>query len=102
VRGNNDLKKSSNLDTYQEENFQTSSKILNPKIFEEENYQTSSENFNPRIAEERLQTSLVNSTPVDCKERSNQISLRNTIFLFKGVKRKKLLKSSKKYKTLKD
>jgi len=29
------------------------------------------ENFNPRITEERFQTSLINSTSVDCEEGSN-------------------------------
>jgi len=85
LKRNNGLKKSSNQDIYQEKDFQTSSKILDTKILGEENYQTSpeninfkileegnyqtfSENFNPRIIEERFQTSLVNSTPVDCEE----------------------------------
>jgi len=109
MRGNNNLKKNSNLD--KEEGFQTASKILdsqilgggsyqtppenfNSKILGEGNYQTSPgnfnsqilgggsyqtppENFNPRITEECFHTSLVNSTPVDCEEGSNQTSLRN-------------------------
>jgi len=76
MRENNILKKNSNLD--KEEGFQTSSQILDSKILGGGSYQTSPENFNPRITEKYFQTSLVNSTPVDCNEGSNQISLRNT------------------------
>jgi len=86
MRGNNNLKKNFNLD--KEEDFQTSSKMLDFKILGEGSYQTSSENFNPRITEECFQTFLINSTPVDCEEGNNQTSLRNTP-LFKGVKKKK-------------
>jgi len=97
IRCNNDVKKSSNLDIYQEKDFQTSSKIPDPKILgggnyqispknfnskilEEGNYQTSPENFNPRITEECFQTSLVNFSLVDCEEGNNQISLRYISF----------------------
>jgi len=78
MKRNNDLKKNSNLDIYQERGFQTSSKILDPKILGERNYQTSLENFNPRITEERFQTFLINSIPVYWEEGSNQTSPCNT------------------------
>jgi len=52
LKRNNGLKKSSNLDIYQEEDFQTSSKILDTKILGGENYQTSPENINFKILEE--------------------------------------------------
>jgi len=54
MRRNDDLRKSSNLGIYQEEDFQTSSKTLDPEILGGGNYQTSSKNFNPRITEERF------------------------------------------------
>jgi len=123
MKGNNDLRKSSYLDIYQERDFQTSSMILDPKILGGGNYRTSPENYNskilevgnyqispkninPRITEERskrFQTSLVNSTPINCEEGSNQISLRNTTLSYiKSQKEGSLFKSSKKFKTLKD
>jgi len=49
MRGNNDLKKSSNLDIDQEKDFQISSKILDPKILGGENYQTFPKNFNSKV-----------------------------------------------------
>jgi len=72
----NDLRKSFDLDIYQDGDFQTSSKILDSKILEEGNYQTSPKNVNPRITEEHFQAFLVNSIPVNCEEGSNQTSLR--------------------------
>jgi len=62
--------------------------------------QISPENLNNhKITEKSFQTSLVNSTPVDCKGESNKTSLRNTTLfylkesnknnsspLFKGIK----------------
>jgi len=71
IRGNNNLKKNFDLDIHKEEIFQTSSKILDLKILGGGSCQTSPENFNSRITEIRFQTSLVNSTPVDCEEGSN-------------------------------
>jgi len=49
MRGNNNLKKNSNLDIHKEESFQISSKILDSKIPGEGSYQTSPENFNTKI-----------------------------------------------------
>jgi len=116
MRENNNLKKNSNLDI--EEGFQTSSKILdsktslenfnskvpgersyqtspenfNSKILGGGSYQTSPANFNPGIIQECFQTSLVNSTPVDCEEGSNQTSLCNTTLPYaKESKRKNSL-----------
>jgi len=45
MRGNNNLKNNSDLDIHKEESFQTSSKILDPKIPGGGSYQTSPENF---------------------------------------------------------
>jgi len=70
MRENDDLRKSSNLGIYQEEDFQTSSKILDPKILGRGNYQTSPENFNFKILEEvNYQTSLKNFNPRITEER---------------------------------
>jgi len=68
MKRNNDLRKSFDLDIYQEGDFQTSLKILDSKILGEGNYQTSPRSINPRITEERSQASLINSTPADCEE----------------------------------
>jgi len=78
MRRNNNLKKNSNLDVHKEEGFHTSSKFLDSKILGGGDYQTSHENLNPSITEERFQASLINSTPVDCEEGSNQTSLCDT------------------------
>ena len=51
-------------------------KILESKILGEGSYQTSPEELNNSgIAEKNFHTSLLNSTPVDCKEVNNQTSL---------------------------
>jgi len=107
LRGNKGLKKNINLDIHQED-FQTFSEIPDSKIIGEGSYQTSpkdSKNFqiigggsyqtsledlnNHRITEKNFQTFLVNSTPVNCEEESNQTSLRDTtLFHLTELKKK--------------
>jgi len=53
MRGNNNLKKNSNLDINKEESFQTSSKTLDSKILGEGSYTTFPENFNSKILEKK-------------------------------------------------
>ena len=68
-----------NSKNFGEGSYQTSPENLNnSKSFGEGSYQTSPEELNNSgIAEKNFHTSLLNSTPVDCKEINNRISLRN-------------------------